>query len=144
VLSDRRGNPAVNEVIKVVFNPQEHRARSATPCLKQELAKVEVLGQEHKAPVSCVLEEHGIFSGTSANSAPMNGINSSRPEDLDPFRTQVHVDQDAHPADALSHQMSLTFIRQDGRVLHASLDVFFAQIGVSLENPFFGVASQQP
>jgi hypothetical protein len=119
-------------------------ARSATACFKQELAEVEILGQGHKAPISCVLEKHGIFGRTSANTAPMNGINSGTLEDADPFRTQIHIDQNAHPADPLSHEMSLAFIRQDGRVLHASLDVFFAQVGISLENPCLRVASQQP
>jgi hypothetical protein len=144
VLSDRRDHPTANEVVKAVFNPQEHRARSATPCFKQELAEIEVLGQEHKVPVACVLEKHGILGGTSANTAPMKRINSGSLEEPDPFRTQVHVDQNAPPADALSHEMNLTLIRQDGRVLHAGLDVFFAQIGISLEDPRLGIASQQP
>lgn len=71
MLSDRRDHPTANEVIKVVFNPQEHRARSAsTCCFKQELAEIEVLGQEHKAPVSCVLEKHGIVRPNERQHCP--------------------------------------------------------------------------
>ena len=85
--SDREGNPTANEVIKVVFNPQEHRARSVIPCFKKELTEVEVLGQEHKAPVSCVLEKDGMFGGTSTNTAPMNGIHCG----LEFISTRVRV-----------------------------------------------------
>jgi hypothetical protein len=94
VLSDRRDHPTANEVINVVFNPQEHRARSATTCFKQELAGIEVLGQEHKVPVACVLEKHGIFGGTSANTAPMKRINSGSPPTRSEFRfisTRVRI-----------------------------------------------------
>lgn len=96
ILQDGRHNSLANGCWNWIFNPSLNDTGSSSMCYRENVAKVKIVGEHEEPLFSGEGHDFRIESFWIADLGPMNALHLTSGEELDPFGSQVHVDQDFH------------------------------------------------